>query len=94
MKHTLDVVGEAWGGFKSSYRYTVTPEQARDLIQGGVTAGSFAGDFASVTDWRLTETTRAYQTGRDFRRELIEERRLRNWQSPSNARFFARHMEN
>lgn len=92
MKHSLDVVGQAWGGFRSVYRYQISPEQACGLLSGSVAAGSFAGDFASVEDWRLTETTRAFQVGKDFRRELVEERRLRNWQSSSNGRYFAAHI--
>jgi len=79
----LQVIGLTWQGFESSYSYSV-PER----IQTDAEVRRFAGDFSSITDWQLIQTTRHDRQGKNWREARIRTTVLRPWQKKMSASKF------
>jgi len=76
----LQVIGFTWQGFESSYSYSV-PER----ITTDAEVKRFAGDFSSITDWQLIQTTRHDREGKNWREERIRYTILRPWKRRCSA---------
>ena len=49
MQYQLNIIGHTWGGFKSTYTYSVDA----DVLTHPETVKSLAGDFQSVIDYQV-----------------------------------------
>ena len=60
-QYHLEIYGWAWGGFKATYSYIVTAENAEALRTGAIDPERCAGDFEHVIDWRLVRENCTYE---------------------------------
>ncbi len=83
--YSLQVCGKTWSGFKAVYTYKLLTKP----IMTDDEAKAVAGDFESLTDWRLVSYTAECRRGRVSVTTTIIRKTLRGFRNGMTPRRFS-----
>ena len=89
MSALLEVYGHLWNGARATYTYKVGSARAQILKNMDQPTTLDMGDFASVLDWRLTETTTVTERRGSVVRHISTTKTLRGFRNGMTPTRFA-----